>query len=97
MIEVRQTPEFADWLSSLRDPIGRRQILSRIVRIQSTGNFGDFASVGGGVSELRIHTGPGYRVYYTMVGAEIVLLLCGGDKGSQDRDIAKAKEMVAGL
>ena len=61
------------------------------------GNFGDVAPVGEGVSEIRVHYGPGYRVYFVQEGAEIVVLLCGGDKSSQDRDIAKAKEMAKEL
>lgn len=96
-MKVRQTEDFANWLGKLRDAEGRKRIVARIVRIASTGNFGDFRSVGDGVSELRIASGPGYRVYYTLRGAEIVLLLCGGDKGSQDRDIAKAKDVAAAL
>ena len=77
--------------------VARRQINSRIARIASTGNFGDFASVGGGVSELRVHAGAGYRVYYTLRGEEVVILLCGGAKDSQDRDIKRAREMAADL
>lgn len=96
-MEVRQTEVFADWLRKLRDTNGKKRIVARIVRIASTGNFGDFRSIGGGVSELRITSGPGYRVYYTLRGAEVVLLLHGGDKGSQDRDIERAKEMAAAL
>ena len=94
-MDVRETREFADWLLGLRDGVGKRQIVSRIARIAATGSFGDFASVGGGVSELRIHGGPGYRVYYTLRGEEVVILLAGGDKGSQERDIRKAKEIAA--
>lgn len=97
MIEVVETEIFSKWLKALRDPIGRRSIVSRIARILSTNNFGDHAGVGDGVSELRIHAGPGYRVYYTIRGEEIVLLLCGGDKDSQERDITRAKEMAAEL
>ena len=96
-MKVRQTEDFATWLTKLRDAEGRKRIVARIVRVASTGNFGDFRSVGDGVSELRIHSGPGYRVYYTLRGADVVLLICGGDKGSQDRDIEKAKEMAAAL
>ncbi len=92
---VRETEEFSQWLHRLRDVIAKRQILRRLARIASTDHFGDFASVGDGVSELRIHVGPGYRVYYTLRGDEVVFLLCGGDKGDQVRDIARAKEMAA--
>ena len=94
---VRETETFAKWLKTLKDAIARRQINSRLARIASTGNFGDFASVGGGISELRIHVGAGYRVYYTLREGKVVLLLCGGDKGSQDRDIRRAREMSAAL
>ena len=97
MIEVRQTDAFAKWLKGLKDQVARRQINSRLARIASTGNFGDFASVGGGVSELRIHAGAGYRIYYALRDGEVVILLCGGDKGSQDRDVRRAKEMAAAL
>ena len=94
-MEVRETREFAAWLRALRDPIGRRQIVSRIARIATMGSFGDFASVGDGVSELRIRVGPGYRVYYTLRGKDVVILLAGGDKGSQERDLQRAKEIAA--
>lgn len=95
MLVVRVTEEFTHWLKGLRDTIARRQINSRILRLPTTGNFGDFASVGDEVSELRIHSGPGYRVYYTRRGDAVVFLLCGGDKGTQDKDIRKARELAA--
>jgi len=95
--QVIETGGFAKWLAKLRDKAGRRAIVSRIARIVATGNFGDHASVGGNVSELRIRGGPGYRVYYTLRTDEIVLLLCGGAKDSQARDIEKAKELAAQL
>lgn len=97
MAQIVETETFAKWLKGLRDQIGRRNIIRRIARIVSTDNFGDHASLGEGVSELRIHVGPGYRLYYTVREEKIVLLLCGGDKGSQERDIEKAKEMAAEL
>lgn len=97
MTQVVETKAFAKWLKALRDPIGRRGIVSRIARIIASNNFGDNAGVGDGVSELRIHAGPGYRVYYAIRGEEVVLLLCGGDKDSQERDIKRAKEMAAQL
>ncbi len=97
MAEVVQTETFSKWLKALRDPIGRRAILRRLARIVSTDHFGDHAGVGGGVSELRIDIGPGYRVYYTVRGDRVVLLLCGGDKDSQARDIKRAKEMATEL
>src|SRR6185312_794116 len=95
MVQVSETEAFAAWLSSLRDVSSRRAIVSRVLRLQATGSFGDSASVGDRVSEMRIHVGPGYRLYYTMRRQEIVILLCGGDKSSQRRDIARAKEMAA--
>ena len=94
-MEVRQTPRFADWLAKLRDKKAAAIIATRIVRVQS-GLPGDVKSVGGGVSELRIDYGPGYRVYFTRQGREIILLLCGGDKGTQAADIRTAKEMIDG-
>lgn len=97
MAEVVQTEVFAKWLKALRDTLGRRAILRRLARIVSTDHFGDHAGVGDGVSELRVDVGPGYRVYYTVRDECIVLLLCGGDKDSEERDIRRAKEMAAGL
>ena len=97
MAEVVETTAFSKWLKALRDPIGRRAVLRRIGRIAATDNFGDHASVGDGVSELRIDSGPGYRVYYTLFEGRVVWLLGGGAKGSQVRDIKRAKEMAADL
>ena len=97
MAEVVETGIFANWLKGLRDEPGRRNIVRRIARIVATDNFGDHASVGDGVSELRIHAGPGYRVYYTIRKGKVVLLLCGGDKDGQVRDIERAKAMAAAL
>jgi len=82
---------FTQWLRGLRDGATRNRIRQRIARIR-LGNFGDARSVGDGVYELRIHFGPGYRVYFGRDGDEVVILLCGGDKGSQGRDIERAKE-----
>jgi putative addiction module killer protein len=81
---------FEQWLHALRDKQTRARILTRIDRVR-LGNLGDCESVGAGVYELRIHFGPGYRVYFGLYGAEVVLLLCGGDKSSQARDIEMAK------
>jgi putative addiction module killer protein len=97
MAEVVETGTFSKWLKALRDPLGRRAVLRRIARIVSTDNFGDHGGVGDGVSELRIDVGPGYRVYYTVRDGQVVLLLCGGAKDSQERDIKRAKEMAAEL
>jgi putative addiction module killer protein len=93
MAAVRQTETFAIWLQNLRDAKARTRILVRIQRL-ADGNPGDVAPVGDGVSELRIHYGPGYRVYYVNRGAALVLLLCGGDKTNQARDIAAAKQLA---
>jgi len=88
--------EFDTWLSALKDKIGRARIIHRI-RSAEHGNFGDCESVGEGVSEMRIHFGPGYRVYYTRRGEVIYLLLLGGDKSTQKRDIKRAIEMARAL
>ncbi len=93
MLEVRRTIEFIDWLTALRDTQARARIAKRIDRI-AQGNFGDAKPVGDGVNELRFAFGPGYRVYYTRRGDVIVILLCGGDKDSQSRDIERAKEIA---
>ena len=78
------------WLAKLKDKTAKAAVVRRSIRIE-LGDLGDHKSVGDGVSELRIDVGPGYRVYYGMVGRTVVLLLTGGDKGSQARDIARAK------
>ncbi|MFA6123872.1 MAG: type II toxin-antitoxin system RelE/ParE family toxin [Sphingomonas sp.] len=91
--EVRQTVEFRDWLASLRDLRGRARIFDRLLRV-ADGNFGDAKSVGEGVEELRMHFGPGYRVYFKRQGSAIVLLLAGGDKSGQRRDITTAIELA---
>jgi len=96
VIEVRRTAAFADWLASLRDQNAKGRIVSRISRLEF-GNPGDTKSVGGGVSEMRIDYGPGYRVYYAARGAALVILLCGGDKRTQDADIRRAKSMAKEL
>jgi putative addiction module killer protein len=85
------TEPFTEWLRGLRDGTTRNRIRQRIARVR-LGNFGDARSVGEGVQELRLHTGPGYRVYFGRQGDTVVILLCGGDKGSQDRDIERAQE-----
>lgn len=90
---VRQTKRFSAWHRGLGDLKARIAIARRIERA-STGNFGDAKPVGGDVSEMRINLGPGYRVYFTLRGSEIVILLCGGDKKSQKRDIALATQLA---
>jgi putative addiction module killer protein len=96
MIEIRKTDVFAKWLDSLKDVRAKARILVRIDRMQN-GNFGDVSSVGEGISELRIFYGPGYRIYFVQRGSEIVILLNGGDKSSQSKDIAKAKKLAQEL
>lgn len=96
MIEVRQTDTDADWFKSLRDSNAKARILVRIRRL-SLGNPGDVKSVGGGVGELRIDYGPGYRVYFVKRGSLAVVLLAGGDKSSQQGDIAEARRLAAAL
>ena len=89
MIEIRQTETFAAWFRKLRDRRARARIQVRIDRL-SLGNPGDSKPVGEGVSELRIDYGPGYRVYYVQRGDTLIVLLAGGDKGTQARDISTA-------
>jgi putative addiction module killer protein len=96
MIEVRETAEFTAWFAALDDTRARARIDIRIRRIV-LGNFGDVKPIGQGLSELRIDSGPGYRVYFVRRGAEIVVLLGGGDKHSQDRDIRRAKDIERSL
>lgn len=91
-----RTEEFDAWLSALKDKIGRARIAHRI-RSAEHGNFGDCESVGEGVSEMRVHVGPGYRVYYTRRVEVVYLLLLGGNKSSQKRDIKRAIEMARAL
>ena len=93
MISIHETDNFSEWMARLRDKRARARINARIDRL-AHGNAGDAMPVGGGVSEVRIHYGPGYRVYFTKIGLEIVLLLCGGDKSSQAADIAEAKALA---
>ncbi len=86
-----QSTPFSDWLASLKDARAIGIVRARLNRIR-LGNFGDCKSVGGGVEELRIDFGPGYRIYYGRQGPLVVVLLCGGDKGSQARDIVTARK-----
>jgi putative addiction module killer protein len=88
-----QSSVFASWLGRLRDARGKARILARIDAAE-LGHFGDTASVGSGVFEMRIHFGPGYRIYYTRRGSFLYLLLAGRDKASQKRDIQRAKEIA---
>jgi putative addiction module killer protein len=94
MNEVRQTALFSDWLAKLRDHRAKAKIAARIDRL-AHGNPGDIAPVGEGVSEMRIHYGPGYRVYFVWRGKTLIILLCGGDKTTQTEDIKTAKRLAA--
>ena len=96
MPTIRTTHEFLSWVKSLRDIGARAKILQRIDRL-ALGNPGDAAPVGQGVSEMRVHHGAGYRVYFIQRGEDVVLLLCGGDKQSQRADIALAKKLASEL
>ena len=96
MYEVQETLTYEAWYASLRDQTARGRIMSRVIRME-LGNFGDAKSLGGGLHEIRIDCGPGYRIYFARRGARIILLLCGGDKSSQARDIARARRMESEL
>ena len=96
MIEIRQTETYYQWFDSLRDRQARARINAHIRRL-SLGNFGDVKPIGEGVSELRIDFGPGYRVYFVQRGQTLVVLLAGGDKRTQDRDIKKALKLAREL
>lgn len=96
MYFIKQTDTFSKWLHKLKDTKAKVSIIRRIDRIKK-GNFGDHKPVGDNVSELRITTGPGYRVYYTQKGDEIIVLLVGGDKSTQTKDIEKAKQILKEL
>lgn len=93
-MRVLQTAEYARWFARLRDVQAKARIDVRVRRL-SLGQFGDAKALGGGVSELRIDTGPGYRLYFARHGEEVVLLLIGGDKSRQQADIAKARTLAA--
>lgn len=96
MIDVRETDDFSDWLVRLGDARAKAKITLRVQRLRF-GHLGDCKSVGDGVSELRITEGKGYRVYFVRRGNEIIVLLCGGHKGTQARDIVRAKELARQL
>lgn len=93
MPEIVESQTFQKWISNLKDREGRARINDRIKRL-AFGNFGDARSVGSGVEELRMHFGPGYRVYFLRKDNTIVVLLSGGDKGTQAQDIKRAKELA---
>ncbi|MCW2318549.1 putative addiction module killer protein [Rhodoblastus acidophilus] len=96
MFTLVRSSDFDTWLSDLADQKGKARVLARL-RSATLGNLGDCESVGEGVSEMRIHYGPGYRVYFMRDGATVYLLLTGGDKSSQKRDIERAKRMAKAL
>lgn len=96
MLQIRKTDVYAAWIDDLRDVKGRARILVRIERL-AAGNPGDVKPVGEGVSELRIDYGPGYRVYFTRRGQELVILLAGGDKSTQATDIKTALRLARNL
>lgn len=92
MFEIIQSDEFKTWHGSLRDPMARARITSRL-RLAEQGNLGDWKFLRDGVSEMRIDVGPGYRLYFTRRGNTVIVLLCGGDKRKQDADIGRAVEL----
>ncbi len=96
MVEIRKTDTFAKWIDGLRDIRARARILVRIERL-SLGNPGDVRPVGEGISEMRIDYGPGYRVYYKKIGQTVVVLLAGGDKRTQAKDIKSALRLAQNL
>lgn len=96
MYLIRQTHKFSSWLNGLKDRQAEKKIRARIVMVE-VGNFGDHKSVGDGVSEMRINSGPGYRIYYTIREKVTVVLLAGSDKSTQQRDIKTAKQLARNL
>lgn len=96
MIQIQQTEAYAKWFLGLRDRVARARIDVRIRRL-SLGNAGDAKPVGDGVSELRVDHGPGYRIYFTQRGEVVIVLLAGGDKSTQDKDIRNAKALAKDL
>ena len=93
-MEIKKTEQYVRWMAELRDERAKARIPNRVFRL-ANGNPGDAQPVGEGVSEMRIHYGPGYRVYYKKIGLEIVILLVGGTKGTQSADIALAKQLAS--
>lgn len=96
MVEIRETLLFSKWLESLRDAHARSRIQARILRLRQ-GNPGDVKPVGKGVSEMRIDYGPGYRIYFMQQGMQLVILLAGGDKSTQSKDIKIALKLASNL
>lgn len=96
MNTINKTAEFAAWFDRLKDQKAKARIVGRVV-LAEAGSFGDCKAVGGGVSEMRIDVGAGYRVYFVRRGEVVYLLLCGGDKSTQSADIKRAKKMAKSL
>ena len=96
MYQLQRTETFDKWLAGLRDAKGKARILARLESVR-LGNLGDSRSLGGGLHELRVFAGPGYRVYFALRGKIVIVLLCGGDKSSQQRDIVRARRLLAAL
>jgi len=94
--QLQSTDIFDEWLRNLKDRKGRARILARLESAQ-LGNLGDVKTVGGGVREMRVHVGPGYRVYFAQRGQVLLLLLCGGDKSTQTRDVVRARQILRDL
>jgi len=94
--QLQSTEIFDEWLRNLKDRKGRARILARLESAQ-LGNLGDVRAVAGGVREMRVHVGPGYRVYFARRGQVLLLLLCGGDKSTQARDVAQARQILRDL
>jgi putative addiction module killer protein len=92
VFQIQQSDVFSAWLAGLRDPKGKARIVARIESARF-GNLGDVKSLGDGVSEMRVHVGPGYRLYFARTGKIVLLLLCGGDKSTQKRDIERARSL----
>ena len=93
MIRIIESSTFKRWIRRLRDRVAVARINARLRNV-TNGHFGDIRAVGNGVSEMRIQSGPGYRIYFIREGDEVVVLLCGGDKNSQHRDIERAKQIA---
>ena len=96
MVEIVRSERFIEWLNGLRDSVGRTRITARLRRVETTGNFGDYHSVGDEVFEFRFFIGPGYRVYFIYTSTDAVVVLHGGGHDSQDRDIRIAKQEAQG-
>ncbi len=96
MYQIRQTEVFSTWLAALSNKQAKARILARLDSVR-LGNLGDTKSLGGGIHEFRVHVGPGYRVYFSQHRGVVLILLCGGDKSTQSRDIARAKRLLKEL